>query len=323
MAKTLIFIAIALAAFWAFTLWKAARHEARAEAAYPPEGDFVTVDGHRVHYLQKGSGPDLILIHGASGNLRDFSFAMIDRLSSRYRVTAFDRPGLGYTPRINESGATITQQAALLSGATQALGIDRPIVVGHSYGGAVALAWAVHHPERIAALVPVSAPSNPWQSDLSTYYKITSSRLGGQVAVPMLTAFVRDQTITQTIDSIFEPQQPPAGYDDHIGAGLTLRRNSLRANARQRANLLSEIETLHSRYGEITVPTELVHGDADTTVGLSIHSEPLSGQIPGAVLTRLPGIGHMPQHNAADAVDAAIDRAAARAGFRPQITPDR
>ena len=91
----------------------------------------------------------------------------------------------------------------------------------------------------------------------------------------------------------------------------------LRANALQRANLLGEIEALHPRYDEISVPVEIVHGTADTTVGLSIHSRPLADQVEKGRLTVLDGIGHMPQHADEDAVVAAIHRAATRAGLRP------
>lgn len=90
----------------------------------------------------------------------------------------------------------------------------------------------------------------------------------------------------------------------------------MRANAMQRANLLDEIINLQPRYGEIGVPTEIVHGTADTTVGLAWHSEKLAQDIPGAELVRLDGIGHMPQVVAAPEVAAAIDRAATRAGLR-------
>ncbi len=134
--------------------------------------------------------------------------------------------------------------------------------------------------------------------------------------MPLITAFVPDSRVDEAVESIFAPQPVPEGYAAHVGAGLTLRRVSLRANADQRASLLDEIIALQPVYAQIAVPTEIVHGSADTTVGLSIHSEILVDQIPGATLTRLPGIGHMPHHVAEDAVVAAIDRAAARAGLR-------
>ena len=154
--KSLILLAACLAALWGWTQHRARSHEARAEAAFPPEGQIITVQGHPVHAVVMGEGPDLVLIHGASGNTRDLTFDLAPRLAQDYRVIVLDRPGLGYTPRINRTGATITQQAALLQEAAAQLGADKPIVLGHSYGGAVALAWAVTQPNHIAALVNIA-----------------------------------------------------------------------------------------------------------------------------------------------------------------------
>jgi pimeloyl-ACP methyl ester carboxylesterase len=298
------------------TACTASYRETRAEEQFPPEGDFLIVNGTRVHYLTKGDGPDIVLIHGASGNLRDFTFSLVDKLADRYRVTAFDRPGLGYTDRINPDGTTLIEQATLLADASDQLGLQKPMVLGQSYGGAVALAWAVERPDNLSALILLAAASNPWTSDLSTFYKVTSSDLGSAVVVPALTAFVPNPVVDRAIEGVFAPQSEPEGYAEHIGAPLTLRRDTMRANAMQRANLLNEIKALHTRYVTISVPTEILHGDADTTVGLSIHSIPLSQQIDGANLTVLKGVGHMPHHAAEPEVIAAIDRAAERAGLR-------
>jgi pimeloyl-ACP methyl ester carboxylesterase len=314
--KVLIALVLALAGFALLVSWRAARHEARAEAAYPPEGQVFAVGDTQVHAVVMGAGPDLVLIHGASGNTRDMTFSLAPRLADRYRVIVFDRPGLGYTDRISDRGSTIQQQAALLMQASRHLGADRPIVMGQSYGGAVALAWASNYPESVAALIPVSAVSNPWSTPLDPFYRITSSWWGSRFIVPLITAFVSDARVERAIESIFPPQDPPEGYAHHVGAALTLRRVSMWANADQRANLLAEIKVQVSEYGRILAPTEIVHGTADTTVGLSIHSEKLVRQITGAVLTRLDGIGHMPHHVAQDQVIDAIDRAAARAGLR-------
>ncbi len=293
---------------------RARAHEARAEAAHPPEGHMLDIGGHRVHAVTMGTGPDLVLIHGASGNARDMTHALAPRLAARYRVIALDRPGLGYSDRIDPGGATIVQQADLLARAAAELGAPRPIVLGHSYGGAVALAWAVHWPDRMAALVPVAAPSHPWKGPLPWLYRITAHPVLGPLAIPALTAFVQDSLVERQIRAIFAPDPVPQGYIAHIGAGLTLRRHTLRANARQRAGLKAEITRLHHHYPEIAVPTEIVHGTADTTVGLDIHARQLVRDIPGARLARLPRVGHMPHHAAPDAVIAAVDRAAVRAG---------
>src|SRR6056297_4365533 len=306
---------------WGWTQHRARLHEAKAEAAYPPEGQFVNVDGHRVHGVvmgpAAGEAPDLVLIHGASGSTRDMTFSLAPRLAEDYRVIVLDRPGLGYTDRINRTGATITQQAALLQKAAAQFGAENPIVLGHSYGGAVALAWAVTQPDHIAALVDVAGAAKPWDTGLSTYYRVLSHPLLGPLVIPFITAYVDDARVEQAVSEIFTPQAPPEGYLAHIGPGLTLRRHSMRANALQRANLLSEIEALHPRYDEIEIPVEIVDGTADTTVSVSIHSRPLAEQVESANLTPLDGIGHMPHHAATAEVIAAIHRAATRAGLRP------
>ncbi len=301
---------------WGAVLRRAARNEARAESDYPPEGELLDIDGHRVHAVVRGSGPDLVLIHGMSGNTRDFTHALAGRLARDYRVIVFDRPGLGYSDPVHPKGVGLDRQAQLLQRAALELGAERPIVLGQSYGGAVALAWALRHPDNIAALVPVSAPSQTWDGKAPLLYRVTSSPLLGPVTIPALTAFVREGLVNRQMAAIFGPQQPPEGYGAHVGAGLTLRRGSMRVNAQHRMALNDDIRALIPHYGAIEVPVEILHGDADTTVGIDIHSTPLARQIPGARLTTLPGVGHMPHHVAQDEVIAAIHRAAGRAGLR-------
>lgn len=302
---------------------RARRHEARAETQYPPEGQIVEIEGHEVHAVLMGpeGAPEVVLIHGSSGNTRDFTHGLAPLLARDFRVLVFDRPGLGYSGEVNPKGATITEQSALLSRASRHLGLRKPIVLGQSYGGAVALAWGVHHPDSAAALVLLAAPSQPWSTGLGWYYTLLSNRVLGPLAIPLLTAFVRDARVARELDAIFAPQSPPPGYGAHIGASLTLRRASLRANALQRANLLDEVRALQPHYPHIPLPVEVLHGTADTTVGLHIHATPLAAQLPSAHLTALPGIGHMPHHVAQPEVIDAVHRAARRAGLLPALLP--
>jgi pimeloyl-ACP methyl ester carboxylesterase len=269
----------------------------------------------RLHLLQVGQGPDIVLIHGASGNMRDFTMDLVGRLSDRYRVTVVDRPGLGHSDRLDRDGATIFEQADILVQAVGQLGVERPLVLGHSYGGAVALAWATRHPDATAGLILLAAASNPWDTPLSTYYRVLSHPLGQWLAVPVLTAWVPDHVVTDTIASVFAPQPTPDGYAEYIGAGLTLQRRALRENALQRAGILAEVTAMVPDYAALDLPVEILHGDRDTTVWASIHSEPLSRQIAGANLVIIPGVGHSPHHAEPETVVAAIDRAAARAGL--------
>jgi pimeloyl-ACP methyl ester carboxylesterase len=313
-----LFLALALA-----VQWRAAARETAADKGYPPQGRIVDVDGTPVHVLIAGTGPDLVLIHGASGNVRDWTIDFADRVSDRYRVIMFDRPGLGWTGRLkgktgawNVKSESPMEQAALLQKAAAIVGIDHPIVVGHSFGGAVAMAWALSQPKETAAVVMLAAVSNPWPGNLGWTYTWGGTSFGGAFLMPAISAFVPDSYINTSVESIFAPQNAPEGYAEQVGAGLILRRESLRANAQQVNSLRPHIVKMSKRYGGLQIPLEIVHGDADTIVPLSVHSEPLSSQVEGAVLTVLKGVGHMPHHAAPGAVEDAIDRAAARAGLR-------
>lgn len=302
---------------------RADRREAAAEAAYPPQGRFVDVgDGRRVHAVVRGRGPDVVLIHGASGSTRDFTVSFAERLTDRYRVIALDRPGLGYSDRagpdyggpFDTDAESPAVQAAMLHRAAQALGAARPVVVGHSYGGSVAMAWALNHDP--AALVVVSGATQPWPGGLGPLYGISASSLGGATVAPLVSAFVAEDRAAGVLPTIFAPQPVPDGYAEGVGVGLSTRRASFRANARQVNSLKPHLAAMAPRYVHIDVPVEIVHGAADAIVPADVHSLPLARQIDGARLTLLDDIGHMPHHVAPQAVEDAIDRAARRAGLR-------
>ncbi len=314
--RILAVLVLLLAGFAALTLWRAARNEAAAERAYPPSGQFIEVDGQRVHALVQGEGPDLVLIHGSSGNLRDFTYDMVGPLSERYRVIAFDRPGLGYSDPISPEGASLSEQAAVLVAAARQLGAERPIVLGQSLGGAVALAWAVEHPDSLSALVTVSGVAYPWDTGLGLYYTVLASWPGRTFVIPLITAWISEAQIEGAIADVYAPLPMPEGYADHLGPRMIVRRDPLRANALQRRGLLDWVTAQAPRYGDISVPVEIVHGREDTTVAYRIHAIPLSEAVPGANLTTLETPSHMPHHTHFDTVIDAIDRAAARAGLR-------
>ncbi|WP_212523125.1 alpha/beta hydrolase [Actibacterium sp. MT2.3-13A] len=287
-----------------------------ATERFPPTGKMLTVNGHRVHVHVSDPRPPVILIHGAGGNSRDFTFSLTARLQDRYHVYAFDRPGLGHTPPLHHHGETPEEQAAFLDSAAADLGIGPAVIVGHSYGGAVALAWAMNHPARVAAVVVLAGAVNPWGGELGLLYRAAASWTGGLVAVPLIAALAPRSLVSQALHEVFAPQSPPEGYEDYIGAELTLRPESLRANARQVHGLNAALHRQAPRYPSIAAPVEILHGTADRIAPIATHARPLARAIAQAHLVELPGIGHMPHHAAPDATVAAIDRAAARAGLR-------
>lgn len=289
---------------------------ARAFETTPPEGQFVVVNGQRVHAVVRGQGPDLVLIHGASGNARDFTFDLVGRLESDFRVIAFDRPGLGWSDRQDAIEESPQAQADVLRSAAALLGVENPIVLGHSYGGAVALGWALRDPANTAALVLLAPASHPWPGDLGVWYRLTASAPGRWLLLPLVSALAPTGRAEAVIENIFAPDPVPEGYAEHVGLDLTLRRSQLAVNAIQVNSLRPHVQAMQPGYADLPMPVEILHGTADEVVGLSIHSERLATEVPGANLVRLQGIGHMPHHAATVETLAAIHRAAERSRRR-------
>jgi len=317
--KPVIWIAALLLAGLAFAAWthyRAARAEAAAEAAYPPQGRLIDVDGVAVHARVMGAGPDLVLLHGASGNTREFTFRLTEMLADRYRVILFDRPGLGHSDPLHGRGESPREQARVLRAAAAELGVDTPILGGHSYGGAVALAWALEAPEDVAAVVSIAGAAFPWPGKLAPFYRYLDTWAGRRIAIPLITAYLPEPVLREQVAGVFAPQSLPEGYVDHIAAPLSIRRATMRANVRQVAAVKPHLRAMAKDYARLEMPIEIVHGTADDTVPLDIHSGPLAETAPGARLTRLEQVGHMPHQVTPDIVVEAIDRAAERAGLR-------
>lgn len=307
----------ALAAGWAVTRARGTP----AEEAYPPLGQIVEAKdargrGAKIHLLSRGpeDAPAVVLIHGASGNVRDFAFAFMDALTPRYRAIAIDRPGFGHSERGPEDAYRPDVQAQLMRGALSQLGVTRTTLVGHSWGAAPALSWALEAPETARGVVGLGGVMMPWPGSAGVMYDIGATKLIGDVLAAATSAMISESRARALINGIFAPQSPPDGYAEYVGAGLALRKETLRANAEDIAYLKSFLAAQRLRYPTLRPPLELLHGDADAIVPARVHSAPMSREAPIARLTLLPGIGHMPHHGAPEACVAAIDRIHALSG---------
>jgi hypothetical protein len=99
----------------------------RAEADNPPRGRFIEIEGARVHYVDRGTGEAIVLLHGNGGLVRDFELSgLVNELAKRHRVVVFDRPGYGYSTRPRRRMWTPEAQAELFSKAFRELGLDAP-----------------------------------------------------------------------------------------------------------------------------------------------------------------------------------------------------
>lgn len=279
-----------------------------ARSSTPPLGDWLVVNGKAVHYLVLGTGPDLVLIHGSNGNMRDMTMSIAYELSTRYRVILFDRPGHGYTEAFDPQGDHIKDQALLFRDVALMLGATRPVVVGHSFGGAIGLAWAINAPQNIAGLIPLSAVSNTWTTGLTLFYTLASAPIIGKAYSTFVAAFAPEPRIHKNIAGVYAPDPVPHGYRANFGVDMLLRPKSIHANALQRKTLVNQIDAQVAHYSDISIPVDIIHGTDDDTVPFQIHAQKLVEQIPQARLTPLEGIGHMPHHAAPKDVIAAIDR---------------
>ena len=141
---------------WALPRSTQPRRTREAERKHPPLGRFLDVDGVRLHYIERGYGEPLVLIHGNGTLIQDFTIAgLVDRLSERYRVIVIERPGYGYSERPRRLW-TPRAHATLFQQALAQLGVEQAIVLGHSWGTMVAVALALQAPSLVRGLVLLS-----------------------------------------------------------------------------------------------------------------------------------------------------------------------
>ena len=129
----------------------------RVTAASPPTGQWMDIEGERLHYRSLGQGPALVLVHGLGGESRNFDYLPLEQLAQRWRLILVDRPGAGYSPRRDDAHAGLAEQARILAGFIRALRLPQPpLLVGHSLGGAIALRLALQDPGCIAGLALIA-----------------------------------------------------------------------------------------------------------------------------------------------------------------------
>ncbi|MFI5014409.1 MAG: alpha/beta fold hydrolase [Hyphomicrobiales bacterium] len=280
---------------------------------YPPEGRLYGTPGGRVHIAQRGpreraAEADVVLIHGASASLGDQLVALSDVLSARYRVLAVDRPGQGWSERPGgASDASPTRQALLIAQALRQAGVERAVVVGHSFGAAVAAALAIEHPDFVQGLVFVASASHPWPGGVAWHYRLAAMPIAGRLFTGLMAPLIGPLALSAGIRAVFLPQTPPQDYAGRAGAARALTPLRYLANGQDISSLKRHVEALSRRYHEIKAPCVIVTGDADNTVWPSIHSRGLARDIEGAKLVVLEGVGHMPHHSHPDTILAAVD----------------
>lgn len=283
-----------------------------AEAKYPALGKIYQIGAQKVHATDQGAGRPVIMIHGASGNVRDFTFDLTDPLSKTYRVIAMDRPGFGYSTRSNDLDAwRPAVQAAQLRAAAREMGAEKPILVGHSWGASVALAWALDAPDEVSGVVAASGAMMPWGTLANVANSLGINDLIVGYYNRSMTRRAETGGITDFINRAFRPQSPPPGYIDYIGGELAIRDTTVQANGADLANTQTALRELSARYGDLKAPLEVMHGDRDWLLGFDQHAGGIAEIAPNVRISRLPGVGHMAHHARPEVLTDAIARIAA------------
>ncbi|MBJ6371811.1 alpha/beta fold hydrolase [Sedimentitalea arenosa] len=279
----------------ALAVFRTRRMAAEAERLVPQAGQVVEVRGGAVHHVDLGprDAPVLVMIHGLSGQLQHFTYALTALLSDDFRVIAVDRPGCGYSRRDGEALATPGEQGRMILEALDALGVESAVLVGHSLGGTVALAMAMDRPERVEAVALLAPATQPQQEAHEVFRGLMVRRgwlrrlIGATIAVP-LAAATRDKVL----DIVFAPEPVAGDFMLRGGGALGLRPVAFVTASEDVVALQSVGAAQAARYEtDLSVTGGLLFGSADPILSHSLHGHLM--QAHGLSCELLEGRGHM------------------------------
>ena len=259
----------------------------------PPRGSFTTISTGRLHYVDRGTGPAVVLIHGLGGQLGNYDCGVIEALAKDHRVIAMDRPGMGYSERPSKAACTPEAHAGYVLELIEALGIEKPLVVGHSLGGAIALSVALSAPDRIrglALLAPLTMPGVPLNgvfSNMAIRSDALRWALAWTLATPM--GFRNGPAV---IEAIYGPEPMPPSAPVQGGALLGLRPAHFFHSSKDYMASGSGLKARAARYPEITLPVAVLYGQEDKILDMQLHGRDFARQNPAFRLTLTDG-GHM------------------------------
>jgi pimeloyl-ACP methyl ester carboxylesterase len=287
------------------------------------KSEFVTVDGARLHFVIRGAGRPVVLIHGNPGSCQDWA-QLYTPISARYQVIAFDRPGHGHSDRPNHRDITVDVQAQMLHTSLRELQVERPILVGHSWGGALALAYALEFPDDLSGLVLLAPAVYESDDGVSFLSKLPGFPIIGDVVNFLFTSLLGAWLVRTDVTKAFAPDPIPKHYLRHVLSEWT-RPKKVKWYSIDDALLNESLPKLSQRYAELLnqngssgheprhMPVSIVTGDSDQIVPAKENAYRLSEALPHSQLIVLEKTGHQIPFTKPDAVVDAIDQVAAKA----------
>ncbi len=276
----------------------------------------MDVGDTRLSYHQVGKGSDVVLAHGGMGSAEDFE-PILTALAEHHRVTAVDRPGFGLSLAHGDD-PTYPGNARLLAGLIGALGLERPVIVGHSHGGGVALRLAEMDP-NVAGGVVLLAPASYPSEDARPLDRLIAVPYLGKGVLAWLAPWIAPDAIAAILEPMIAPDRAlvPADFVSYRQQLWSAPR-SLAANSRQSVSDVAGLTEIAAGLAAVRAPTTVIGCAQDVTEGTSVDSRRLARELPAARLVWLEGCGHYVQHARPDDVAAAVRAMALRAQLPAQ-----
>jgi len=275
-----------------------------------PTGSFMQVGALRMHYIERpGSGTPVVLIHGLPGTAQDFD--AVTPLLAGHRTIAIDRPGFGYS-----SGGYVSfdQQLSSIHALLSRLNVSRPILVGHSYGGTVALGYAERYPGEAHGLVLVDAAAagahvgafDEAQARLVQALQLPVVR---QIANATFGQLLITASANQGDSKAFDPQPVNPEHHQRLLA-INMTHGNLEAFAGEQLAANGVISKIDQRLHTIATPVVVIEGDHDQLVE-PMFARRLTASLPDAHLVMVSG-GHMVPYTHPATIAAAVSELAGR-----------
>jgi len=283
------------------------RHLAKkAERDNPAFGRFLDVGGVRLHYVERGSGEPLVLLHGNGSMIEDFqSSGLIDLAAKQFKVIVFDRPGFGHSDRPRNVVWTPDAQAELIKQALTRLDVSNAIVLGHSWGASVAVALALKSPDLVRGLVLASGYYYPTARPDVIAMGVPALPLIGDILSHTLSPLISRAIWPLMMAKIFGPRSVPEKFGA-FPKEMALRPSQIRASAAESALMIPDAFKLRHQYVNLKMPVVIIAGEDDRLIDIDTQSARLHSEIPQSRFNRIAGNGHMIQQTATDQVMSAI-----------------
>ncbi|HSE21794.1 MAG TPA: alpha/beta hydrolase [Pyrinomonadaceae bacterium] len=256
-----------------------------------PKEDYLEIENTRVRYVEAGSGPVVVMIHGNAGSVDDFDFKSLGLLCRDHRVVAVDRPGHGKSDRPNGTAATLQYQTRLLHETLAHLGVTRPVLVGHSWGGALTLSYAVEYPQEVLAIILLAPAAYPDEGEDQFLRVVLETPVIGDVSLTVGRLVFGKRILKKELERAFYPDTVTNEYLRHASS-LWLHHKQLRAYFEDEFSLNKDLERISKHYPDIRIPVIIVTGDHDKIVSAKHNAYRLKGSIAQSQLIELKNTGH-------------------------------